>query len=146
MRRTGPTPGDAFGGTSGGPTPGDAFGGTSGAPSECGLAHDRLEPPGRDLDRIAGGALARQGMLERFWGGFRGALEAAEGLERKAVLAALEDRLAGFAFGTGRVDRRCPACGRESLELKLSRHGPFVGCGENPSTERNTPLARLRAM
>ena len=79
-----------------------------------------------DLDRIAGGALARQGMLQGFWGGFRDALEEAEGLERKAVLAALEDRLAGFAFGTGRVDRRCPACGREALELKLSRHGPFT--------------------
>ena len=86
-----------------------------------------------DLDRIAGGALARQGMLQGFWGGFRDALEAAQRLERKAVRAALEDRLAGFAFGTGRVDRRCPACGREALELKLSRHGPFVGCGEYPA-------------
>ena len=88
-----------------------------------------------DLDRIAAGALARQGMLEGFWGPFEAALGEAGGLTRKTVRAAVEARLDGFLFGPDGTDpkrRRCPACGRDTLELKLSRYGPFVGCAAYP--------------
>ena len=85
-----------------------------------------------DLDRIAGGALAWQGMLEGFWGGFHAALEAAGALERATVLAAVEERLDGFLFGAGAGRRRCPACPDGRLELRLSRYGPFVGCADYP--------------
>ena len=94
-----------------------------------------------DLDRIAGGSLAWRGMLEDFWGGFHAALEGAGTLERADVLAAVEDRLGGFLFGAGPERRRCPSCGRDTLALKLSRYGPFVGCGDYPACGYRRGLA-----
>ena len=83
-----------------------------------------------DLDRVAGGGLAWRAMLGAFWGPFHAALEAAGTLERAAVLEALEGRLERYLFGDGA--RRCPGCGAVALELRLSRHGPFVGCARYP--------------
>ena len=94
-----------------------------------------------DLDRIAGGALAWRGMLEGFWGGFHAALEAAGALERATVLAAVEARLDGFLFGAGSGRRRCPACPDGTLELRLSRYGPFVGCADYPACGYRRGLA-----
>ena len=89
----------------------------------------------RDLDRIARGGLDWKEMLRGFRGPFHGALEAADALERKTVLAALEDRLAGFLFGPGEAParRRCPGCGEGELELRIGRYGPFVGCRRHPA-------------
>ena len=98
-----------------------------------------------DLDRVAGGGLASKAMLEAFWGGFEGALEAAGELGRKAVREALEARLAGYLFVGGPAPRRCPECGAETLELKLSRHGPFVGCGAFPACDYRRSLAGAAA-
>ena len=93
-----------------------------------------------DLDRIAGGSLAWRDMLEGFWGGFHAALEDAGVQERATVLAAVEDRLQGFLFGAG-GRRRCPSCEDGTLELKLSRYGPFVGCGAFPACGYRRRLA-----
>ena len=97
-----------------------------------------------DLDRIAAGTLARDRMLERFWTPFDAALGEAGAWTGPAVRAAVEDRLDGFLFGAdgaapGR--RRCPACGQESLELKLSRYGPFVGCTRYPECDYRRGLS-----
>ena len=73
--------------------------------------------------------------------GFHAALEGAGTLERADVLAAVEDRLGGFLFGAGRERRRCPSCGRDTLALKLSRYGPFVGCGDYPACGYRRGLA-----
>ncbi len=83
-----------------------------------------------DLDRVAGGGLASRAMLGAFWGPFHAALEAAGELERAAVLTSLEGRLERYLFADGA--RRCPGCGEVALELRLSRHGPFVGCARYP--------------
>ena len=101
-----------------------------------------------DLDRIAAGGLARQGMLEGFWGPFDAALGAAGGLTRRTVRAAVEARLDGFLFGPDGTDlkrRRCPACGGDTLELKLSRYGPFVGCAEYPDCGYRRSLSAAAA-
>ena len=101
-----------------------------------------------DLDRIAAGALARQGMLEGFWGPFEAALGEAGGLTRGAVRSAVEDRLAAYLFGpdgTDRQRRRCPACGGDRLELKLSRYGPFVGCADYPDCAYRRSLSAAAA-
>ena len=98
-----------------------------------------------DLDRIAGGTLAWKGMLEAFWDGFHGALEAAGALERATVLAAAEGRLGAFLFGAGPARRRCPACGGDTLALKLSRYGPFVGCADFPACDYRRSLAAATA-
>ena len=52
----------------------------------------------RDLDRIAGGTAAWQGILEEFWGDFEKALEEAGTLRRREVLAAIAGGLESFAF------------------------------------------------
>ena len=101
-----------------------------------------------DLDRIAAGALARQGMLEGFWGPFEAALGEAGGLTRKTVRAAIEDRLDGYLFGPDGAEpgrRRCPACGGDRLELKLSRYGPFVGCADYPDCAYRRSLSAAAA-
>ena len=74
------------------------------------------------------GVESRVGDLARFYQ----ALEDAGAQERATVLAAVEDRLQGFLFGAG-GRRRCPSCEDGTLELKLSRYGPFVGCGAFPA-------------
>ncbi|MCY4139581.1 MAG: type I DNA topoisomerase [Rhodobacteraceae bacterium] len=84
-----------------------------------------------DLDRIASGGLARESMLEGFWIPFDAALGKAESRTRATVRDAVQDRLDPFLFGTS--GRRCPACGENRLELRLSRHGPFVGCVAYPA-------------
>ena len=96
-----------------------------------------------DLDRIAGGRLAWRGMLRRFWEGFHPALEEAGTLERATIRKAVEDRLEGFLFGSGSGHRRCPSCGGGGLELRLGRHGPFVGCAGYPECgyRRRLPAA-----
>ena len=101
-----------------------------------------------DLDRIAAGALARRGMLEGFWGPFEAALGEAGGLTRKTVRAAIEDRLDAYLFGPDGADRqrrRCPACGGDRLELKLSRYGPFVGCADYPDCAYRRSLSAAAA-
>ena len=101
-----------------------------------------------DLDRIAAGALARRGMLEGFWGPFEAALGEAGGLTRKTVRAAIEDRLDAYLFGPDGAEprrRRCPACGGDTLELKLSRYGPFVGCADYPDCAYRRSLSAAAA-
>ena len=106
-----------------------------------------------DLDRIAAGALAREAMLEDFWEPFDAALGVAGELTRRAVRAAVEARLDAFLFGRDRDGRagrdperrRCPACGKDSLELKLSRYGPFVGCAEYPDCGYRRSLSAAAA-
>ena len=101
-----------------------------------------------DLDRIAAGALARRGMLEGFWGPFEAALGEAGGLTRKTVRAAIEDRLDEYLFGPDGAEpgrRRCPACGGDRLELKLSRYGPFVGCADYPDCAYRRSLSAAAA-
>ena len=98
------------------------------------------------LDRIAAGARDRAGMLEDFWGPFDAALAEAGSLTRATVRAAIEARLDGFLFGPADATRRrCPACGKDTLELKLSRYGPFVGCGDWPDCDYRRSLAAAAA-
>ena len=101
-----------------------------------------------DLDRIAAGALARRGMLEGFWAPFEAALGEAGGLTRKTVRTAIEDRLDAYLFGPDGAEpmrRRCPACGGDTLELKLSRYGPFVGCADYPDCAYRRSLGAAAA-
>ena len=97
----------------------------------------------RNLDRIAGGAAAWQGILQEFWGDFEKALEEAGTLRRREVLAAIAGGLESFAFrGAEREGgRTCPECGERELILKIGRRGPFVGCSGFPECRYSGPLA-----
>ena len=100
-----------------------------------------------DLDRIAGGAADRDEMLGGFWRGFHAALEAVGSLERKTVVAAIEDALGGFIYGPGEgvERRRCPSCGAVGLGVRVGRHGLFVGCDRWPECGYRRPLAAVAA-
>ena len=97
----------------------------------------------RDLDRIAAGASAWQGILGDFWGDFEKALGAAGTLRRREVLAAIAGGLESFAFGGAEREggRICPECGEHALILKIGRRGPFVGCSGFPDCRCSRPLA-----
>ena len=96
-----------------------------------------------EFDRIAGGEAAWESVLGGFWGAFSAALEETGGRDRATVLAAVEERLAGYIYGAGGepARRRCPACGAGVLMVKASRHDPFVGCGAWPACGYRRPLA-----
>ncbi len=97
----------------------------------------------RDLDRIAAGTAAWQGILGDFWGDFERALGAAGTLRRREVLAAIAGGLESFAFGGAEREggRTCPECGEHELILKIGRRGPFVGCSGFPACRYSGPLA-----
>ena len=95
----------------------------------------------RELDRVAGGAAAWRGVLERFWSGFAPALEETGALERAEVVAAIEARLAAYIHGAGAGGGRCPSCGEGALVVKASRQGLFVGCARWPGCEYRRALA-----
>ena len=97
-----------------------------------------------DLDRVAGGQAAGEAVLGAFWGGFEEALEAAGGLKREEVRAAVERALEVWLFGpAGKPERRsCPSCAEGRLGLRFGRYGPFVGCGRYPACRYTRSLAR----
>ena len=97
-----------------------------------------------DLDRVAEGAAAWKEVLHGFWGGFEGALEAAGGLKREEVRAAVERALETWLFGpAGQQEKRsCPSCGEGRLGLRFGRFGPFVGCARYPACRYTRSLAR----
>ncbi len=97
-----------------------------------------------DLDRVAEGAMAYEGVLGSFWGPFEDALGTAAGLRRDEVRATVEDALERYIFAPspgGPVDRACPSCADGRLRLKFGRHGPFVGCPNYPECNYSRPLA-----
>ncbi len=87
------------------------------------------------LDAVAAGERNWKDVLREWWPPFKGRVDEALGLERQAVLAALDEALAPSLFkpnADGTDPRRCPACGEGSLSLKLSKFGPFIGCSNYP--------------
>ena len=96
-----------------------------------------------DLDRVAEGALAYEGVLGSFWDPFEQALGAAAGLKRDEVCATVESALERYIFAPspgGPVERACPSCADGRLRLKIGRHGPFVGCPNYPECRYSRPL------
>ncbi len=102
-----------------------------------------------ELDRIAKGAIDWKQVLRDFWEAFHMAVQAADGLERERVTAALEQALAERLFpragagdddGDGDDRRLCPACKQGRLELKLGRYGAFLGCSGYPECRHRRRL------
>ena len=96
-----------------------------------------------DLDRVAEGAMAYEGVLGSFWGDFEQALGTAAGLARDEVRATVETALERYIFAASPgspVERACPSCADGQLRLKFGRHGPFVGCPNYPECRYSRPL------
>ena len=96
-----------------------------------------------DLDRVAEGAMAYEGVLGSFWGPFDEALGTAAGLARDEVRATVESALERYIFAPSPgspVERACPSCADGKLRLKFGRHGPFVGCPNYAECNYSRPL------
>ena len=76
-----------------------------------------------DLDRVAGGAAAGEAVLGAFWGDFEGALEAAGGLRREEVRAAVERAPEVWLLGpAGKPHHRsCTSCSERLPGLGFGR-------------------------
>ncbi|MFO1069071.1 MAG: type I DNA topoisomerase [Geminicoccaceae bacterium] len=95
------------------------------------------------LDSVASGEVGWKDVLRQWWPPFKGRIDEALGLERQAVLAALDGALAPSLFPArpdGGNPRACPACAAGLLGLKLSKFGPFIGCSNYPECRYTRPF------
>lgn len=96
------------------------------------------------LDRISNSEIEWKQVLRDFWAEFNAAIGGTKELRTTEVLNALDDLLGPHFFadkGDGKDARICPRCGTGRLSLKLSRSGPFIGCGNYPECRYTRPLS-----
>ncbi|MSO71437.1 MAG: type I DNA topoisomerase [Alphaproteobacteria bacterium] len=95
------------------------------------------------LDDISGGRIGWKDVLRAFWRAFAEAVSHAKELTGTAVRDALDEALGPHFFpprADGKDPRACPACADGKLNIKLGRHGPFVGCANYPECKFTRPL------
>jgi len=98
------------------------------------------------LDRISNSEIDWKAVLRDFWAEFNAAIGGTKELRTAEVLTALDELLGPHFFadrGDGKDPRACPRCGSGRLSLKLSRTGPFIGCGNYPECRYTRSLAVL---
>ncbi len=96
------------------------------------------------LDRISNSEIDWKQVLRDFWDEFNAAIGGTKELRTTEVLNALDELLGPHFFadrGDGKDPRACPRCGNGRLSLKLSRSGPFIGCGNYPECRYTRALA-----
>ncbi|MBT3170402.1 MAG: type I DNA topoisomerase [Rhodospirillaceae bacterium] len=96
-----------------------------------------------ELDNISDGQLNWQKVLSDFWADFKSAIDETSELRIKQVIEVLDDTLAPHLFppsDDGKDPRVCPSCDDGRLNLKLGKHGPFIGCTNYPDCRHTRPL------
>ena len=96
-----------------------------------------------ELDNIAAGALDYKEALRLFWKDFSKAVEDAKPLTLTEVIDHLNEELGQHFFpptADGGDPRKCPACQKGELSLKLGKFGAFVGCSNYPECRFTRPL------
>ncbi len=87
------------------------------------------------LDDVSGGRLDWKQVLSQFWQDFKQTIDSTKDLPQPEVMAALDTDLERLFFKPdqdGTINRVCSKCNKGFLELKLSKHGPFIGCSKYP--------------
>ena len=82
-------------------------------------------------------------MLSGFWTDFKGAVDETAELRIKEVIEALDKTLTPHLFplsDDGKDPRVCPSCDDGRLNLKLGKHGPFIGCSNYPDCRHTRAL------
>jgi len=95
------------------------------------------------LDNISDGQIDWHKVLGDFWTDFKGAIDETSELRIKQVIEVLDDTLAPHLFplsDDGKDPRVCPSCDDGRLNLKLGKHGPFIGCSNYPDCRHTRPL------
>ena len=96
-----------------------------------------------ELDNISDGQIDWHKVLSSFWTDFKGAIDETAELRIKQVIEVLDEALAPHLFPLSEdgVDPRvCPTCEDGRLNLKLGKHGPFIGCSNYPECRHTRPL------
>ena len=97
----------------------------------------------KQLDLVSDGQLSWQQMLREFWQQFTASIDETKELRVSAVLDALNEILAPYAFPVteeGVDPRACPSCADGRLSLKVSRYGAFIGCSNYPDCKHTKQL------
>lgn len=89
------------------------------------------------LDDVSGGRIDWKTVLREFWGDFSAAAESAKEVTFSQVLDMLDERLGPHFFPVGEdgdpeAARRCKACEKGRLNIKVGRFGAFIGCSNYP--------------
>ncbi len=96
-----------------------------------------------ELDKISDGQLNWQNVLEDFWQKFKDAIDETSELRITQVIEVLDKVLEPHLFPTndsGKNSRDCSSCSDGRLNLKLGKHGPFIGCTNYPTCRHTRPL------
>jgi len=97
------------------------------------------------LDKISNGSSNKLELLQDFWKGLTAIAKQAEDISMREVISALEQECIDLIFPipegkTRKEIRKCPKCGKQ-LNLKLGRHGPFIGCSGYPECKHMSGLS-----
>jgi len=96
-----------------------------------------------ELDSISDGKIEWHKVLRDFWTDFKDAIDETAELRIKEVIEVLDETLAPHLFPDSDDDtdpRVCPSCDGGRLNLKLGKHGPFIGCSNYPECRHTRPL------
>jgi len=96
-----------------------------------------------ELDKISDGQLHWQNVLKDFWREFKGAIDETSELRITEVIEVLDKVLEPHLFPTTdtvKNARVCISCSDGRLNLKLGKHGPFIGCSNYPTCRHTRPL------
>ena len=96
-----------------------------------------------ELDTISNGQIDWHKVLGGFWTEFKSAIDETAELRIKEVIEVLDKTLTPHLFplsDDGKDPRVCPSCDDGRLNLKLGKHGPFIGCSNYPDCRHTRAL------
>ncbi|MDX1974316.1 MAG: type I DNA topoisomerase [Rickettsiales bacterium] len=98
------------------------------------------------LDDISAGERDWKEVLREFWKDFLSKIEESKDLKVTDVLAALDQLLSSYVFGTpkeGHDPRICPACKTGRLGLNIGRFGPYITCSNYPDCNHKAQIGSI---
>lgn len=96
-----------------------------------------------ELDAIAAGQVSWKEALRQFWIDFSKNVDETKPLTITEVIDHLNEELGVHFFPPkedGSDPRKCPACEKGELSLKLGKFGAFIGCSDYPDCRFTRPL------
>ena len=100
------------------------------------------------LDDVSGGRMEWRHLLRDFWKDFSLAVSEAKELPVPDVMEKLDSQLETLFFTAdekGKINRSCSKCETGTLELKLGKFGPFLGCKNYPECKYIRQIAAVNS-
>ncbi len=95
-----------------------------------------------NLDDISSGEKRWKEVIRSFWEELSQSVDYAMSFSITEVLDNLNEKLANYLFddGSGKIHKKCSACNKGELGIKLSKSGAFIGCSSYPDCKYSRPL------